>query len=99
MRIADEKVNLAHQIYDYVDQHIRRLDKDLKQFDGELTREQSRLGLVVRPARLSAMALDACMLCEKLITLSIQFLAAYNGPRPSSRDHKQPSKGIKGCLC
>jgi hypothetical protein len=48
MRIADEKVNLAHQIYDFVDKHICSLDKDLRIFDWELEQERSRLGLPVR---------------------------------------------------
>ena len=49
VRIADEKVNLAHQIYDFVDKHICSLDKDLRTFDGELDQERERLGLPVGP--------------------------------------------------
>lgn len=47
LRIADEKINLAHQIYDFVDRNICQLDKDLKSFDAELNVEGSRLGIVV----------------------------------------------------
>lgn len=47
LRIADEKVNLAHQIYDFVDKNICRLDRDLQNFDGELQKERARLGLPV----------------------------------------------------
>ncbi|KAK9788832.1 hypothetical protein WJX73_006091 [Symbiochloris irregularis] len=44
-RLAEEKVALAQQVYDYVDQRIRRLDKDMKAFDSELARERVKLGL------------------------------------------------------
>lgn len=40
------QVAIAQQVYDYVDQRIRRLDKDLKAFDAELTKERGRQGLV-----------------------------------------------------
>ena len=40
------QVAVAQQIYDYVDQRIRRLDKDLKAFDAELIKERARQGLV-----------------------------------------------------
>ena len=41
------QVAVAQQIYDYVDQRIRRLDKDLRAFDAELTKERIRQGLRV----------------------------------------------------
>ncbi len=41
------QVAVAQQIYDYVDQRIRRLDKDLKAFDAELTKDRVRQGLLV----------------------------------------------------
>jgi len=41
------QVAVAQQIYDYVDQRIRRLDKDLKAFDAELTKDRVRQGLPV----------------------------------------------------
>lgn len=41
------QVAVAQQIYDYVDQRIRRLDKDLKAFDAELTKDRLRQGLPV----------------------------------------------------
>ena len=53
MRIADEKVNLAHQIYDFVDKHICSLDKELRNFDGELGQERVRLGLPVNKSPLA----------------------------------------------
>ena len=48
---ADQRfvqVALAQQIYDYVDQRIRRLDKDIKVFDVEIGKQRSLLGLPVR---------------------------------------------------
>ncbi len=39
------QVDLATQIYDYVDKHIRTLDKDLKAFDIEIARDRAKLGL------------------------------------------------------
>ena len=42
------QVALAAQVYDYVDQRIRRLDKDMKAFDAEMARERAKLGLPVR---------------------------------------------------
>ena len=41
------QVHLAQQIYDYVDQRIRRLDKDIKVFDGVIAKQRSLLGLPV----------------------------------------------------
>ena len=50
LHLADEKVNLASKIYDYVDQRIRRLDLDMAVFDEELARDRAKLGVVVRCA-------------------------------------------------
>mmetsp|Transcript_32651 Transcript_32651/g.55059 ORF Transcript_32651/g.55059 Transcript_32651/m.55059 type:complete len:261 (+) Transcript_32651:60-842(+) len=41
--ISDEKVNLAYQTYELVDQHIRRLDVDLKKFEEELKQDRSKV--------------------------------------------------------
>lgn len=48
LHYAEEKIGLAQQIYDYVDQRIRRLDKDLKVFEGDIAKERARLGIPVR---------------------------------------------------
>ncbi|KAL0037993.1 hypothetical protein WJX79_008923 [Trebouxia sp. C0005] len=56
---ADEKVAVAQQIYDYVDQRIRRLDKDLKAFDAELTKDRVRQGLPDDDPNAAAAALDS----------------------------------------
>ena len=48
LHLADEKVNLASKIYDYVDQRIRRLDLDMAAFDEELARDRAKLGVMVR---------------------------------------------------
>jgi hypothetical protein len=45
IRLSEEKMNRAQQIYDYIDQHIRKLDKDLKSFDAEVAKERQKLGL------------------------------------------------------
>lgn len=45
VKLSEEKVQLAHQIYDYVDRHIQKLDKELKAFDAEVDKERARLGL------------------------------------------------------
>lgn len=45
LKLSEEKVQLAHQIYDYVDRHIQKLDKELKAFDAEVENERARLGL------------------------------------------------------
>ncbi|KAK9823528.1 hypothetical protein WJX72_003426 [[Myrmecia] bisecta] len=58
LHYADEKIGLAQQIYDYVDQRIRRLDKDLKGFDAELMQERIRLGLPEDDPNAAAAALD-----------------------------------------
>ena len=47
LHYSEEKIGLSQQIYDYVDQKIRRLDKDLKNFEGDIARERSKLGLAV----------------------------------------------------
>ncbi|KAH9574795.1 hypothetical protein CY35_01G078000 [Sphagnum magellanicum] len=43
LSIADEKVSLALKTYDLVDNHIQRLDKDLKKFEEELRRGRGGL--------------------------------------------------------
>ena len=45
IQISEEKMKRAQQIYDLVDQHIRKLDKDLKSFGAEVTKERTRLGI------------------------------------------------------
>ena len=51
--VADEKVALAQQCYDLVEQHIARLDKDLRVFDNALAEKEAQVaiakGLVVPP--------------------------------------------------
>lgn len=59
MNYADEKVAVAQQIYDYVDQRIRRLDKDLRAFDVELTKDRARQGLPDDDPNAAAAALEA----------------------------------------
>lgn len=60
------QVAIAQQVYDYVDQRIRRLDKDLKAFDAELTKERGRQGLVSPPCN--------CMSCELLLVVQEDFV-------------------------
>ncbi|CAL8465041.1 g4576 [Coccomyxa elongata] len=45
LHYSEEKIGLAQQIYDYVDQRIRRLDKDLKAFETDIAKERARLGI------------------------------------------------------
>ncbi|WPT12378.1 Inhibitor of growth protein 5 [Picochlorum sp. SENEW3] len=47
MMISEEKVKRAQQVYDLVDQHIRKLDKDLKNFGAEVSKERDRLDIPV----------------------------------------------------
>ena len=47
LALTEEKIGLAQAIYDYVDQRIRRLDKDLGAFGADIARERTRLGLPV----------------------------------------------------
>lgn len=69
LHLADEKVNLAGKVYDYVDQRIRRLDRDLAAFDEELARERAKLGVVVRtPAFVCPALLSVCSFTTKLCT-------------------------------
>lgn len=35
----------TRQVYDYIDRHITKLDKDCKAFDAEIAKERQRLGL------------------------------------------------------
>ncbi|KAI3980419.1 hypothetical protein MKX01_003958 [Papaver californicum] len=46
IRIADEKVALALQAYDVVDEHIQQLDQYLRKFDEELRRDASGIAAV-----------------------------------------------------
>ncbi|PNH08538.1 Inhibitor of growth protein 4 [Tetrabaena socialis] len=43
--LADEKVNIANQIYDFMDKHINQVDSDLKQLDKEIEQDRKELGL------------------------------------------------------
>ncbi|GLI67405.1 hypothetical protein VaNZ11_011594 [Volvox africanus] len=43
--LADEKVNIANQIYDFMDKHINQLDSDLRQLDVEIETDRRELGL------------------------------------------------------
>lgn len=45
VKLSDEKLNIATQIYDYIDRHITKLDKDCKAFDADIAKERQRLGL------------------------------------------------------
>ncbi|RDX71829.1 PHD finger protein ING1 [Mucuna pruriens] len=50
IRVADEKVALAVQAYDFVDTHIQQLDQYLKRFDEELRRERENAAITGVPA-------------------------------------------------
>ena len=52
-------MNVAQQVYDYVDQRIRRLDKDIKTFDSEIGKQRALLGLPVRTPCFCAFMLAA----------------------------------------
>ena len=66
------QVAVAQQIYDYVDQRIRRLDKDLKAFDAELTKDRMRQGLPVCPWRhLNLVNFACCALLSCNCTLQL----------------------------
>ncbi|KXZ54896.1 hypothetical protein GPECTOR_4g968 [Gonium pectorale] len=43
--LADEKVNIANQIYDFMDKHINQLDSDLQQLDADIETDRQELGL------------------------------------------------------
>lgn len=45
VKLSEEKMAMAQQIYDFIDQHIRTLDKDLKSFDADVAKERQKLGL------------------------------------------------------
>lgn len=49
--ISEEKMKRAQQIYDLVDQHVRKLDKDLQSFGAEVSKERERLGLLPQTAQ------------------------------------------------
>jgi len=60
IHISEEKMKRAQQIYDLVDQHIRKLDKDLRSFGAEVSKERERLGVTAAqyPANNSSKAAD-----------------------------------------
>ncbi|KAG1673419.1 hypothetical protein FOA52_002184 [Chlamydomonas sp. UWO 241] len=43
--LADEKVTIAAQVYDFIDKHIQGLDEDLRSLDGEIRADRQRLML------------------------------------------------------
>ena len=42
---ATSQVNIANQIYDFIDKHINHLDTDLQQLDSEIEADRKELGL------------------------------------------------------
>jgi hypothetical protein len=53
------QLRIASQIYDTVDAHIRELDKDLQQFDHELSEDRDKLGLKEGETARRALGLDS----------------------------------------
>lgn len=45
IKLSEEKMRRAQQAYDYIDQHIRKLDKDLKSFDADVAKERQKHGM------------------------------------------------------
>eukprot|EP00887_Chlorella_sp_A99_P004807 scaffold4.g4807.t1 len=45
IKLSDEKVNIANQVYDYIDRHISKLDKDLQAFSAEIAKDRQKAGL------------------------------------------------------
>jgi hypothetical protein len=43
--LADEKVTIAAQIYDFIDKHIQSLDEDLRALDSEIRADKERVGM------------------------------------------------------
>ncbi|GAX74808.1 hypothetical protein CEUSTIGMA_g2255.t1 [Chlamydomonas eustigma] len=43
--LADEKVTIAAQIYDFIDKHIQSLDEDLRNLEAEIKNDKERLGM------------------------------------------------------
>lgn len=43
--LSDDKVNIANQIYDFMDKHINTLDADLQALDAEIEADRRELGL------------------------------------------------------
>ena len=85
LHYSEEKIGLSQQIYDYVDQKIRRLDKDLKNFEGDIARERTKLGLgVSRPLSLLVRqaVLDAATEEQLAITRVEHLHAHVCAPRP-----------------
>ncbi len=84
LHYSEEKIGLSQQIYDYVDQKIRRLDKDLKNFEGDIARERSKLGLAVMPS-FSCHELSCCASskADVLTTGLRQMVHTSEGPLPS----------------
>ncbi len=60
LHYSEEKIGLSQQIYDYVDQRIRRLDKDLKAFESDISKERARLGIPVSAPHLYCYSVPIC---------------------------------------
>lgn len=45
MRLAEEKIKVAGQLYDYIDEHIQELDKELSAFEEDLVHDRKDLTL------------------------------------------------------
>ncbi|GFR52478.1 hypothetical protein Agub_g15048 [Astrephomene gubernaculifera] len=56
--LADEKVNIANQIYDFMDKHINQLDSELQQLDAEIEADRQELGLEEEETACGKLGLD-----------------------------------------
>ncbi|KAG2498187.1 hypothetical protein HYH03_003941 [Edaphochlamys debaryana] len=56
--LADEKVNIANQIYDFMDKHINQLDTDLAALDAEIDADRKELGLEAEETASEKLGLD-----------------------------------------
>lgn len=56
LSLADEKVTIAAQVYDFIDKHIQSLDEDLRSLESEIGADKQRLGL--RPDESAAERLE-----------------------------------------
>lgn len=43
--LADEKVTIAAQVYDFIDKHIHSLDEDLRALDSEIRADKASIGM------------------------------------------------------
>ena len=66
------QVNIANQIYDFMDNHINQLDTDLQQLDGEIEADRKELGLEGDETACEKLGIEAPQVCWQIGAIGLR---------------------------